>query len=625
MRDLDRIDRSDYQERRQRFLRTHVDLSSTVGLEFGGFDLPTVPPRLGQCAIADMRTEYHLAREFGIPVALIPPVDCVVEPSVAAHRQISLRFDYVILCHVLEHIPDVITTINDLAQLLDPGGLLFIALPDKRETPDASRASTTLARLVERQVEQVKTPSMSEIAEFSLAWNQTYRDQFDESMQEFFHEVRSQQLFGDPDVHCNVWSDDEFLEQVRQLIRGGFLEGLEIVEAEPTKAPFNEFYVLLRRLPDSNESPDGAAGSRMPSVYYRSCNFCGYGRFRVWKRLHAPFPEKLYRDSDPDVDIGRHLSLQYLTCRRCDLSSINPLPAFDVVDRPQFSVQDVLDTDSQGVGSLIADCERVIETLSAQYEFEGFRENGRLLDVSCGPGIALAWLRDRRGWEVRGTEPAREFVRFAKDRFDLEIHNGLVQDLPEPDGSFDMVMIDSSLQYMFDPLGTLLACHRLLREGGGLFLHLPNRDGLATEYIDLNVHWGHWFSFSAPVLVRMLTEIGFQSERILSIQGVLDPRVRERLSAGFDARREGLEVDLRGHDEIDGYLDGGGKLRADFFGICARKLPVSEASSTSIAALSEVAACSRRQRYCVAIDPESSVWWPWEQDPSGSDEPPTEL
>ncbi|MCB9725706.1 MAG: methyltransferase domain-containing protein [Spirochaetaceae bacterium] len=609
------FDRSHYQARRRRFLTSHVDVRSRRGLEFGGFDLPTVPPEIGTCSIADMRSEFHLATEFGIPLDTVCPVDCIVEPGLAAYRQIPQRFDYVVLCHVLEHIPDVITTLNDLGELLVPGGHLFIALPDKRETPDVVRASTTLPRLVERQLERATRPSMSEIAEFSLAWNEIYRAQYQRSMKDFFQEIRSQQLFGEPDVHCNVWRDEEFRDQVEALITGGYVEGLEIIDFVPTAKPFNEFYLMLRRPPLAHSARLAPAAAEPRSVFYRTCNFCGFGRFEVWKRLHLPFPERCYADSEPEPDLGRNLSLQYLTCRECGLSSINPLPRFEIVDRHRFGVDGFPGADEAATESLIGQCRQVIEVISGQYEFERYRKTGRLLDVSCGPGIALAWLRDERGWDVRGVEPGREFVEFAARRFGLEVTNGLVQDLEEPPGSFDVVMIDASLQYTFDPLATLLACHRLLRDGGCLFLHLPNRDGLATEWIDLGIHWGHWFSFSVPVLDRMLRRIGFRSERILSVQGALDPRLEERLPADFDLASEALRVVLDDAKAIDRHLAEGGRFRADYFGLAARKLSAAERRpepGSDPSRLRAIADCSHRQRLCVAIDPDTDVWWPWE-------------
>lgn len=611
------FDRTQYQDRRREFLSQHVDLASERGLEFGAFDLPTVPSDLGACAVADMRSEIRLARDFEVPVETILTVDCVVEPGLAAYRQIGTRFDYVILCHVLEHIPDVITMMNDLCELLVPGGTLFIALPDKRETPDISRPSTPLARLIERQYDHTNRPTMTEIAEFSLAWHEDFRTQYKESMKDFFHSMRSHQLFGVPDIHCNVWRDEEFFEQVHELIRGEYLPDLQVIATQATRKPFNEFYVALRRDPGSGKSATPPASAVQPAVFYRTCGFCGYGQFKVWKRLHSPFPERLYSDTPANPDLGRQLSLQYLTCRECDLSQINPLPDFGIVDRHRFSARHAIDLDEAGIEALVEDRSRVAQIVSDQHDFEGYRQTGRLLDVSCGPGIALAWLRDERGWDVRGVEPASEFTEFASDRFGLEIVNGIVQDLPDAPGSFDVIMIDSSLQCVFDPLETLMTCHRLLREGGCLFIQVPNRDGLGTEWLDQNVQWGHWFFYTPSALHRILDRIGFESERLLAIQNPIDPRVLEHAPSDLSVADEDLQVQLLSASDIEEAFEEGCRPRADFFGLSVRKRSADQRCDdpdSSPAWLTSISRASRRPRHCVAIDPETSVRWPWEAD-----------
>lgn len=611
-------DRAAYRAHRRGFLERYVHLATKRGIEFGAFDLPTVEPGVGQCAVADVRSEIQLAQIFGVPLEQIATVDGIIEPRVETHRQIEHRVDYVILCHVLEHVPDVVEMLDDLARLLVPGGLLFLALPDKRETPDAERNSTTLSRLIERHVEKAKGPSLTELAEFSLAWREDARIDYKTSMRDFYHALRSEQLFGSPDVHCNVWRDEEFAEQIQELIRGGYVRHLEWVAMQRTEAPYNEFYVALRRTADPSEarltSPTPVRG---PSVFYRTCNFCGYGQFKPWKRLHAPFPERIYADSPPDAAIGQALSLQYLTCTRCDLTAINPLPAFDTIDRHRFSAGDTLDRSPAEIEALIEDRQRVTEIMARQHDLAQYRETGRFLDVSCGPGIGAAWLRDEGGWDVRAVEPASEFVAFAADRFGLEVFHGLVQDLPEPAGSFDVVMLDSSLQCHFDPLETLLACHRLLRVGGCLFVQAPNRDGLGAVWNDRDVQWGHWFSLTPEVLDHVSGRIGFRSERLLAIQNPIDPEVLARLPEGFEVPRADLETRLHTPAEIEAFFAAGGRPRADFFGMSFRKQPGSDGRDgpglrAEHAALQQISHASRRPRFSVAIAPDTDVRWPWD-------------
>lgn len=73
------------------FPRRHVDLSRTACLDAGGFDLPTVPPDAGRCGIADVRSEHHLATEFGILLPSVAPVDFLIEPTLAEIARCSSR------------------------------------------------------------------------------------------------------------------------------------------------------------------------------------------------------------------------------------------------------------------------------------------------------------------------------------------------------------------------------------------------------------------------------------------------------------------------------------------------------------------------------------------------------
>ncbi|HPG28687.1 MAG: methyltransferase domain-containing protein [Spirochaetaceae bacterium] len=251
-----------YQERRRGFLSAHVALDRATGIEFGAFDLPTVPAALGRCTIADIRSEVELARRFGHPIEDICPVDYVYDPARPVAQQIDGRFDYAILCHVIEHVPDVIRALCELRELLVEGGILFLAVPDKRETPDVGRPSTTLSRLIERARQQATGPSFSEVAEFALAWRSDARTLYDDSVRRFYDAVAYELAHGTPDVHCNVWRDEELFDQLRELIRGGYLADLEIVGTHPTQSPFNEFYVALMRVGERGtfDPARGAAG-----------------------------------------------------------------------------------------------------------------------------------------------------------------------------------------------------------------------------------------------------------------------------------------------------------------------------------------------------------------------------
>lgn len=348
---------------------------------------------------------------------------------------------------------------------------------------------------------------------------------------------------------------------------------------------------LRERLPGRGRGP-----------FYRSCNFCGGLRFRVFKRLpELRFPPQIYADQPlSDPSIGERLSLQYLECTQCGLIAINPLPRFADVDKTSFdgerNIVAWVDVDWNEYESGKRDVIRIVDH---QYRFDDYRRANRILDVSCGPGVSLAWLRDAKGWQVEGTDPDRHSVRLAAERYGLSIRNGLIHQLAAPAATFDLVLMDNSLEHTFDPVGTLLEAYRVLRPGGGLFVFVPNSCGLSTLHLNDNVHWGHWFLYSPPALVRLLQRMGFRVERLIAIQNPINPRLAE---AGIDAQAQidDLRVDLRNAEAV---RDGVGSRRmvADYFNLLAVKPEGGGERSPSERELRALAAASLVERTTVEI------------------------
>ena len=241
------MQREDYRTLRLAVLRGLVRLEHEVGLEIGAFDFPTVQPGVGRCEIADTRSSDELARTFSVPIENVAPVTWVLERGRPIAEQIPRRFDYVILCHVLEHVPEPIRFVNEIGALLREGGVALFAIPDKRRTPDASRPSTTIDHLLARHYHGAAGPPLAQIMEFARAWNDDWRKLAAESPHEFYAWAVAQYESGHADVHCNVWQDVELFAQLDLLVQGGFLPGLEVCARRENAGQFNEFYVALRR------------------------------------------------------------------------------------------------------------------------------------------------------------------------------------------------------------------------------------------------------------------------------------------------------------------------------------------------------------------------------------------
>ena len=135
-----------------------------------------------------------------------------------------------------------------MANLLDEtkNGYLFLAIPDKRHTLDSNRISTSLAHFLMDFNDSSSLPSLEHVIDFSYHWNTIYKDIFDNSCKVGFATILNS--LGNADVHCHVWTDQEFLDQITQLTKSKIIDELELVGFQHTPVGYNEFSVVLRKI-----------------------------------------------------------------------------------------------------------------------------------------------------------------------------------------------------------------------------------------------------------------------------------------------------------------------------------------------------------------------------------------
>lgn len=109
----------------------------------------------------------------------------------------------------------------------------------------------------------------------------------------------------------------------------------------------------------------------------------------------------------------------------------------------------------------------------------GFSPDGiRALDIGCGDaGVAIA-IAEAGAARVAGIEPdaeslARGRVRAGEHGVAAELLPGYAEDLPFPDASFDLVVLDNVLEHVRDRQRTLREAHRVLAPRGLLYMVTP--------------------------------------------------------------------------------------------------------------------------------------------------------
>jgi hypothetical protein len=241
------ITRESYREKRLRFVRGILDPKNCRGLEIGACDLATVGAGEGKCSFADFRSADEMSRLWNLPRETVMPVEFVVKRGQRLDEQIEPRFDYVVACHAIEHVPNPIGYLEELAGLLDSKKPSFIvlAVPDKRHTFDCTRSSTTLEHLLCDYYQNSRYPSIEHILDHGKHWSKDLRTLYESSASAYYRNVIQNYESGEADAHCHVWMDHEYFDQIRWLVSSGLLSGMKVLANEETPSGFNEFMVAI--------------------------------------------------------------------------------------------------------------------------------------------------------------------------------------------------------------------------------------------------------------------------------------------------------------------------------------------------------------------------------------------
>jgi 2-polyprenyl-3-methyl-5-hydroxy-6-metoxy-1,4-benzoquinol methylase len=251
-------------------LLKNIDPAHQVGVEIGALASPIVTRQMGQIRYVDHATTEALrlkyAHDPSIDIAKIVDVDYIWgEKRLEELTQAEAPFDYLIASHVIEHVPDLLGWLNEIRSILKPGGVLSLAIPDKRQCFDYNRQPTRLCEVLEAYLRQNRRPSSLQIFDFyasavttnknewvwsgTLEQGTTFKTSYTLSTA---WEITKNTFTTNSycDVHCWVFTPESFLDLLADMAELQLLK-FEIIQFYPTEGC--EFFVSLRAVEQAVE------------------------------------------------------------------------------------------------------------------------------------------------------------------------------------------------------------------------------------------------------------------------------------------------------------------------------------------------------------------------------------
>jgi len=296
-----------------------VGASKGRGLEIGPLHSPIVGTDVADVRYVDVFSQDQLranyANDPSVNLGDIPEIHFALSAPEGMRRlseavRPAAPYAWALASHVVEHVPDIISWLAEIAEVLEDDGKLLLVVPDRRFTFDILRPSTTVGQMLQSHDLRETRPSVRAIYDMFRssvtvgagdAWQGEIPGQ----------EARKHDLAGTMSqvqrardgeyVDCHVWTftPASFVEQVAEL---GLLELCDFVVETIVSTAENdiEFYAVLRRLP-RGLTQDELREARATGVLEIADTYAARGRTQAESErltaeiaaLHAEFDDQI--------------------------------------------------------------------------------------------------------------------------------------------------------------------------------------------------------------------------------------------------------------------------------------------------------------------------------------------
>ena len=267
-------------------------VANLIGVEIGALDKPLVRKSDGAVYYVDhCDTDTLKSRWKNDPgvnndalwVDAVWGQSSLAEALASGHSPNSEKWsgaDYVVASHVIEHVPDLVSWLREIDEIVRPGGTVRLAIPDKRYCFDYLREPSTFADVVSEFIRRRRVPGANRILDCTLNMTtidcgKAWRGQIVDSELERIYTVEDAIAIATDaevngsyhDVHCWVFTPESFTGLMHDLARAKLLS-FKCEWLVQTVWDDLEFFTCMSRAEDHEEAAaswKAAAGKLEPS------------------------------------------------------------------------------------------------------------------------------------------------------------------------------------------------------------------------------------------------------------------------------------------------------------------------------------------------------------------------
>jgi len=231
------------------------------GIEFGALHNRLFTGKQAKVIYVDRYTKKELLHKFPELRSYsesIVSTDIIMDIDSGDFSQITEQnFDFFIANHVIEHLVNPIRFLKNIHEIMIPGSILYLAIPDKNYTFDKNRELTINEHLWHEYIEDINELSIEHLNDFILNITQDnieperkakmyFKD--DKLPFNWFEKRRIYKLHRERSIHVHVWNQFTFDQFLRFTIDRLKLM-LEIVDlCSSTESSPEMIYILRKKL-----------------------------------------------------------------------------------------------------------------------------------------------------------------------------------------------------------------------------------------------------------------------------------------------------------------------------------------------------------------------------------------